>query len=411
MFAEWQGGELVRIHLDSGVRKRIRPSPKEGNPRFRFNWNAPFFISPHRGTTLYFGGNYVFRLTERGDKWERISEDLSTKALEKFESVGSEAETHGTVVSLAESPLKAGILWAGTDDGLVHTTSDAGKSWRNVTPEMVAGRYISKIEPSHNDHNAAYVSVDGHRSDDMDPHVLMTLDSGRTWADITGDLPPGHSVKCVREDLHNANVLYAGTENAIHVSIDRGRHWVKANADSLPTVAVDDIVQHPRETDLVLGTHGRSIFVLDDASFFAQLTPEAVQSTMKLFDIRPAKPKVYLPYGGLWSDRLFQAENPPMGARITYWIGAFTDEDVKIAIADSKGTVIRNLKGPNRPGVNRVVWNLEGEKHDQFNNPDAELGQKPFVPTGKYKVTLTMGKLSETKDFEVLPAPGAKPGA
>lgn len=406
MYAESQGGNLVRIQLDTGLRKQIYPSPKEGQPRFRFNWNTPFFVSPHNSKTLYCGGNCVFKLTERGDKWERISEDLSTRAPEKIATVGTDAETHGTVVSLAESPIVAGMLWAGTDDGLVQVTSDDGSHWQNVTPKQVGGRYISKVEPSHHARGTAYVSADGHRSDDMDPHVLLTDDSGQTWSDITGDLPKGHSVKCVREDLGSKSVLYAGTENAAYVTVDRGAHWARLNGDSLPTVSVDDIVQHPREKDLVAGTHGRSIWVLDDASYFSQLTPDALQSEMKLFDIRPAKPVIYIPYGGLWSDRLFTGANPPMGARITYWIGTFTDEAARITITDSTGATIRSLGGSNRPGINRVVWDLERESYDRGPNPDSGLGQKQFVPAGKYKVTLSLGKLSETKEVEVLAAPG-----
>jgi photosystem II stability/assembly factor-like uncharacterized protein len=407
IYAESQGGYLVRIHLDTGKRKNIKPSPKEGEPRFRFNWNSPFLISPHSPSTLYLGANYVFKLTDRGERWERISEDLSTRALEKIETVGSEAETHGTVVSLVESPLSTGLLWAGTDDGLVHVTADDGKTWTNVTPPEVNGKYISKIEPSHHQRDTAYVAVDGHRMDDMNPHVHVTTDRGKTWSSIAGDLPTDAHVNVVREDLVNPNVLYVGTERAAYVSIDRGLHWAKMNTDSLPTVAVDDLVQHPREMDLVAGTHGRSIYVLDDASPLSQLTSQVAESVFHLFDVRPAKPRVFLPNEGLWGDRMFTARNPAMGAKITYWLRDYTRDDVSLSIEDSHGTLIRKLQGSNRPGLNRVVWDLQMEKYDKIDNPDASLGQTRFVPPGEYTVNISFGKLKAKKTSTVLAAPGS----
>jgi len=409
VYCESQGGELVRVHLDTGRRKRLQPNPKEGQPRFRFNWNSPFFLSPHEPTTLYFGGNYVFKMTDRGDRWEQISDDLSTRHIDKVMTIGSEAETHGTVVSLAESPRAKGMLWAGTDDGLVHLTTNDGKSWTDVTPPQSAGRYISKIEASHHEQDTAYVALDGHRMDDMDPHVVMTTDAGRTWRDITGDLPPGAHVKVVREDHWNRNVLYVGTERAAFVSIDRGERWVKMNGESLPTVAVDDLVQHPRETDLVAGTHGRSIYILDDASPLSQLTPAVLRSDFHLFDVRPGKPRFYLDYGGLWSERIFRAKNRPPGTAITWWLRDYTGDEAKVAIADARDAVVRELNGPSRPGLNRVWWDLQADKHHQFRNPESFLGQTQFVPPGEYTVTVTVGKRSAKKQVAVLPAPGEKP--
>lgn len=405
IYAESQGGELVRVHLDTGRRKRLKPAPKEGEPRFRFNWNAPFFASPHDPSVLYMGGNYVFKLTERGDHWDRISDDLSTGQWDKMITVGSDAETYGTVVSLAESPLAQGMIWAGTDDGLIHLTTNDGKTWSNVTPPDVQGRYISKIEASHHDRDAAYVAIDGHRSDDMGPHLIMTMNAGDDWRSIVGDLPPDAPVKVIREDLRNPKVLYAGTERAAYVTIDRGEHWVKLNGKTLPTVAVDDLVQHPREMDLIAGTHGRSIFVLDDASPLSQLTGEVLEKDLHLFEIPDAKPRIYLPYGGLWSDRMFRAKNPKMGARISYWLGEYTGDSVKVTITDSHDNEIRSLTGSNRPGINRLVWDLQYEKHDRFDNPESWMGQTEFVPPGRYTATVSAGKKKAKGEFTVLPSP------
>lgn len=405
VYAESQGGVLARVHLDTAKVKLLKPSPKEGSPRYRFNWNSPFFVSVHNPRTLYLGGNYVFRLTDRGDAWEKISEDLSTRAVEKLETVGSEAETHCTVVSLAESPRAAGTLWAGSDDGLLHVTTDDGKTWADVTPPMAGGRYVSRIEAAHQDAATAYVSLDGHRMDDMDPHVVMTGDMGKAWTDITGDLPKGAHVVVVREDLTTPSVLYAGTERGIFVTIDRGKRWVRFNGESLPTVAVDDIVQHPREKDLVVGTHGRSIYVLDDASAFSQMSAEVINKPLHLFDMQPARPRQSMALGGMWSHRMFGAPNPAMGARITYWVREYDDEPVKISITDKGGAVVRSLGGSNRPGLNRAVWDLQREKYDQLPFPEAEFGQKQFVPPGDYTVTVTQGKQKMSRSVTVTAEP------
>lgn len=403
IYAEWQGGNLVRVDLATGKKKFIAPVPREGAARFRFNWNTPFFVSPHDPTVLYMGGNTAFRLLDRGDRWEQISGELTTNDVAKIETQGSSAETHCTLVSLAESPQAAGILWAGSDDGLIHVTRDGGKSWKNVTPAFVNGLYIAKIEPSHHEVGRAYVAIDGHRSDDMNPHVAMTDDFGATWKDITADLPKGASAKCVREDLVNPDVLYVGTENAVHISIDRGKSWLKLNGKALPTTPVDDIMIHPRERDLILGTHGRSIWILDDASMLSQLTPQVLAAELHLFDPMPAKPRRFLTYGGLWSDQIFRAANPPMGARISYWIAEFEAEDVEIRIENEKGLEVVKLTGPNTPGLNRVVWDCQPKEEQRVCNQGEEPETLFFVPAGQYKVTLSRGKSKVTTTLTVLP--------
>ncbi len=421
-YSEGQGGELIRTQLDTGFQKLIRPSPREGQPRFRFNWNSPFLVSAHSpkdATTLYFGGNHVFKLTNRGDRWEAISPDLSNKTLPNILSVGSEAETHGTVVALSESPVAAGTIWAGTDDGLVHVTTDDGKSWTNVTPANpeTKGKYVSRLDASHHDAKTVYLSIDAHRSDDNQPHLFVTSDLGASWKSITGQgdsaLPAGSPVKVIREDRKNASVLYAGTEHAIYLSIDKGEHWTRLNggpaldpdnAGSLPTVAVDDIAQHPREMDLLVGTHGRSIYVIDDASAISQLTPEIAARDLTLFDLRDATPRAYLPNEGHWGDGFFGAPNPPMGAVITYWLRDRSDLDAKIEIVDEKGSPVRKLTGPHEPGMNRVVWDLQRDEPDRVPDPSRQ-GAPQFVPAGKYKVNLSVGKLKDSKPVAVLAGP------
>lgn len=406
VYAESQGGHIMRVHLDTGRRRSLRPEPKEGQPRFRFNWNAPFFISPHDPTTLYLGGNRVFRLSDRGQRWEAISPDLSRQDLDTIITVGSDAETFGTVVALAESPLAKGLIWAGTDDGLIHVTRDAGETWQDVTPEQVDSLYVACIEPSVHDASTAYAAIDGHRSDRFDPILLRTTDAGASWSSIVGDLPEGQPVKVVREDPENPDVLYIGTERSAFVSIDGGTHWIRINGKSLPTVAVDDLKVQRRQMDLVAGTHGRSIYILDDISPLTALTDQIVQSAFHVFEPHPARPRQHLSYGGLWSDRMFIADNPPLGGVVNYWIRDFTNDSVKLTIKDPHGHVVRKLDGTNRRGLNRVVWDLQPDPKQRLGNPH---GMVEYVPAADYSVTVTLGDRSQTVTQHVLPEPGSGP--
>ena len=350
VYGEWQGGNVTRVNLRTGHRAWVAPTPAEGEARYRFNWNSPFFVSPHHAKTLYLGGNHIFKLKNRGKQWVKISPDLTTNDIEKATTTGSTAETHCTVVSLVESELKQGLLWAGSDDGQVHVTTNDGGKWTDVTPSKVGGRYISRIEASHHDEKVAYVSVDGHRSDDMRPCILMTKNLGQTWTDVTGDLPQKWTVHVVREDRFNKNVLYCGTENGVYVTVNGGKNWVPFKCENLPTTPVYDIKQHPRTRDLVIGTHGRSIWVMDDASMFASLDGTCRNKKLCVFDPMPAKPRYYLTYAGLWTDQVFRAENRPMGAIINYWIDEYDVDKVDVTIEDSNGVEVRKLTGSAGPG-------------------------------------------------------------
>lgn len=403
VYAEWQGGNLTRVNLKTGERRWLIPEAREGQPRHRFNWNSPFLVSAHESNTLYLGGNRIFKLTKQGEKWEAISPDLTTNHPDKMTTVGSNAETYCTVVSLSESPLKKGLLWAGSDDGLIHVTTDDGKNWANVTPPAVDGLYVSRLHASAHDENVCYATIDGHRSDNMDPLVLMTSDLGKSWKNITGDLPKGWTTMVVREDLNNPKVLYMGTENALYVSLDQGKTYVKLHGKGLPTVPVYDIQQHPRVGDLVLATHGRSVWVLDDPSFLASLTAEVLASPLHLFPLKDVKPGWKLAYNGLWSHKMFRAPNPPMGVRIDYWITEYTGDEVSISISNGKDVVVKKLGGSNAPGFNRVVWNLQPEDWQKM----ADKGEDEFMNDfharpGEYKVKLTMGDHSAEGTFQIL---------
>lgn len=406
VFGEWQGGNLTRVNLRTGEKRFLSPEAREGQARHRYNWNAPFFVSQHNPGIIYHGGNRVYKVATDGTKWEAISDDLTTKNPDKMDTAGSQAETHCTLVSLAESPRTPGELWAGSDDGLVHVTRDEGKTWSNVTPPTGNGRYVARLQPSAHAEGRCYVCLDGHRDDHMDPCVMVTEDFGKTWTDITGDLPPRRSAKVIREDQVNPNVLYVGTENALYVSFNRGQSYVKLHGKALPTVPVDDIKQHPRDTDVVIATHGRSVWILDDAHWIGEMTPEAYGAGLHLFTVRPAAPRWFIPYNGLWSHKMFRAPNPPMGIKIDYWVGSYTGEDVSIVIEDAKGVEVKKLSGGNAAGYHRVVWNLQ--PHDWLKA--ADQGEDSFMEfharPGIYKVKISMGELKQEGTFEVLARKG-----
>lgn len=401
VYVEGQGGGISRVNYLTGSYRGIRPETKEGQSNPRFNWNTPFFVSAFDPNVLYIGGNYVFKLLKRGNEWVRISEDLTTRDPMKMDTVGSSAETHCTIVALAESPLSKGLLWAGSDDGLIHVTEDDGKAWKNVTPREVGGHYIANVEPSHVERNTLYCSVDGHRNEAYDPMILMTEDLGRSWHNITGDLPKGQSVRVVREDLFNKSMLYAGTENAIFVSSDRGKHWVKLNGDSLPTVGVHDILEQGREMSLVAATHGRSVWVMDDMSPLSQMTQETIDKAVHLFTPRPASPRQRFGLDGFWGDKFFHAPNPGTGANISYWCRDKVDGGASIKIESSSGETIVTLSGTGNAGINRVVWDMQpdGKRRLANRGEDGTI----YVPAGKYKLTLTCAGKTETATLEVTP--------
>jgi photosystem II stability/assembly factor-like uncharacterized protein len=387
VYTESQGGAIGRLDMADGSGVGIMPNVKEGRSALRFNWNTPFFVSPHDPTTLYIGGNEVYELNKRGNEFHSVSPDLSFQDPAKILTVGSNAETHGTVVALAESTVKKGLLWAGTDDGRVHVTEDPeSRKWKDVTPKEVRGLYIANVEPSHANPDVCTIAVDGHRNDDYEPLILRTTDRGRSWHVANGDLPKGFPVRVVREDMVSPNVLYAGTENGVFVSADSGTHWIKLNVGSLPTVGVHDLTQQMATGDLIAATHGRSVWILDDASPLSQLTQKVMDSPLFLFESKPAKPVQRLGRDGMWGDKFYMAANPPTLPTISYWLkegGA----GVTIKVTDAKGKLIATLNGGGSAGINRLNWDMLPEGNKRL--PNRGEDQSPYVLAGTYTLTLT----------------------
>jgi len=424
-----QGGNIVRTDMRTREQQLIKPWVGGGggpaaDAKYRFNWNAPLLPSPHDKNTVYLAGNVVFRSPDFGRTWAKISPDLTTNDPEKLREAGgpvatenTTAEYHCTLISLAESPARAGIIWAGSDDGNVQLTTDGGKSWANLTrnvPGLPANSPVSHVEPSRSDASAAYVSFDRHMLDDFRPYVFKTADGGKTWTNITGNLPEKAYVQVVREDPKNARLLYAGTELGLYASYDGGGSWSELGLKNLPRVSIHDIVVHPRENDLILGTHGRSLWVFDDATPIQQLSAEVLGRDAHLFDLRPALRFTtrFTRYG--IGDAVFTGPNPPAGALITYYLKEKPGEKtpVKLQILDAGGKVVRELtQVPKEKGLNRAAWDLAYEApQPRRAAPAAGAGEEggfgggprgPEALPGTYTVKLLVGDRAEEKRVEV----------
>ncbi len=388
-YAESQEGEVHRINLRNGELRQLRPEPPEGQPKYRFHWNSPLIGSVHKPGVIYLAGNHVFRLTDRAEKYAVISPDLTRNDPARTTATGSGAENYGVIFSLAESPKRAGLLWAGTDDGRLWVTENDGGKWTELTdnlPEPARGQWVTRIEPSHADANVAYVATSAYRAGDDRPMILRTADLGKTWQPVMGDLPANAPVEVVREDLVNPKLLYAGTHFGLFASFDQGTHWIRIG--DVPAVRVDDVQIHPRTSDLVIGTHGRSIAILDDTVPFREFTPEIAAKAAQLFSVRSVT-GAYLPSGYAdWNGKgVYRGANPPDGALFTVWVKEFTGDEIKIAVTKSTGQPVANLKAPGAPGFTRLNWDLRPTK-----DVSIEYGgddPKRLLPAGDYTAELS----------------------
>jgi photosystem II stability/assembly factor-like uncharacterized protein len=407
LYTESQAGEVFRFDLGSGQDKRLRPEPAEGQPAFRFQWNSPLIGSRHEKGAMYLAGNRVFKLTAKGERWSPISPDLSTQDPKKTTAVGSGAENYGVVYTLAESPVKKGLLWAGTDDGKLWVTENEGESWTDLTAHLPAAAkelWMARIEPSFHDPRVAYLAVETHRSNRYEALAFRTDDLGKTWKSVAGDLPASGPVKVLREDPKNPDLLFAGTEFGLFVSLDQGKRWLPFGG--IPTVAVDDIQVHPGDRDLVVATHGRSLWIVDDISPLEELSPETAQREAHLFPPRPAHGFHLLKGFADWNGKaVFRGENPKEGAILTFWVREFSGDEASIEIVNASDQPVAKIKGPATPGLNRVFWDLK---------PSKELmveygGLGPLlVRAGEYTVKLKVGKAKSEQKLQVTLAPGVE---
>ena len=408
IFSESQGGNASRLDLVNGTRTPImRGNDLRGNyedslivargdttqpetpqitralqdlrrraaadtaRRYRFNWSAPFFLSPFSANTVYMGGNQLLKSVDRGDNFYPISPDLSAKdsarlkaSLELTGGITKDAtgaETHGTITTIAESPVRPGILWVGTDDGKVWLTPNDGGSWVDLTgrfPGVPARTWVSRVEPSHFDTATVYVTFDGHRNDDFRPYIYVSNDFGKTFRSIVGNLPTGGPdfVHVVREDLQNRDLLFAGTDVGLYVSTNRGGSWQKF-MNGMPTVPVHDLKIHPRERELIAATHGRSIFITDIAPL--EEMKDASMRGSYFFTPKTAYQYTTVRGQGWYGNHTFSAENPPYGASLVYRLPSGERRDsAKIVVTNVAGEVVRSFTGPGNAGMHKVFWDL-----------------------------------------------------
>ncbi len=443
VYAQYQYGGLVRYDKKSGEFISIKPQEGLKEKPLRWNWDTPLIISPHKHTRLYFAANILFKSEDRGNSWEAVSPDLTRqidrnklKVMDKVWSVDAVAKNastsfYGNIVSLSESPLVEGLIYVGTDDGLIQITEDGGKSWRKIEkfpgiPEMT---YVSCLYASLHDANTVYASFDNHKKSDYKSYILMSNDRGKSWQSITGDLKEPNVVYSIQQDHVKPELLFAGTEYGVYFTINSGKKWTQLKG-GLPTIAVRDMDIQRRENDLVLGTFGRGFYVLDDYSPIRDIDNNILETQDNiLFPVKDALMFVKRrgTFGGVGSS-YFKADNPPFGATFTYYIkeapqslkeirqkkekelikenkpvyyptwdelrAEDTEENAFLlfTITDEIGNVVRKLKTDVKAGINRITWDLRYA----HTNPIKEVTDKnesgtPVMP-GKYFVTMSMSK-------------------
>lgn len=428
VYNEYQGGNLFRVRKSTLEAKDIKPSPKEGEPKYRFNWNTPIHLSPNDKGTVYYAAQFLFRSRDRGDSWEKISPDLTTNDPAKqkqLESGGltldnSTAENHCTIFAIAESPKSRDLIWVGTDDGNLQLTRDGGKTWSNVVanvPGLPKHTWVSSITASPFDEAAAYATFDGHMTGDMKTYVYRTADFGKTWTSLASADMRGYA-HIVRQDPVNADLLFTGTEAGLWISLDGGKQWAQFTAN-LPNVAVRDIVIHPRDHDLILATHGRGIYIVDDITPLRKLTQKVLDADVTFLDTRPWE----MPIGPLFGVDFalvfaghadFLATVPEEAAYLTYYLKKrHIIGDLKLEVYDEKDNLVASLPGGKRRGINRVPWpmRLPPPRMPAAAQPVFGGIFGPRVLPGSYTVKMVKGKDSYTSKVSLVTDPRAKHNA
>ena len=468
IYSESQYGVLVRYDKPTGQELVLQPLEGKGEPPLRWNWDSPVIVSPHSHTRLYFAANKLFRSDDRGDTWRAISGDLTRQTdrnklpvmgrVWEPDAVAKNQSTslYGNVVALSESPKKEGLIYVGTDDGLIQVTSDGGQNWTKY--EKFTGvpdtTYVSRLAASQHDANVVYAAFDNHKNEDFKPYLLKSSDTGKTWTSIAGNLPETGTVYAFAEDTVNPNLLFAGTEFGVFFTVDGGQHWVQLKG-GLPTIAVRDMVMQAREGDLVIATFGRGFYVLDDISALRQVKPEALDKSAVLFPVKDSL--LYIerhPLGGpkkaYEGDAFFTADNPAYGAVFTAYLkeklktkkekrqdaekeaakknqtlpyptkdtlrteGQEEKPDVYFVVYDESGAPIRRVEGSTDEGFQRTAWDLRyptaSLREDMENGEDfppaGSMG--PLAIAGTYSVRMfqrvdgVVTELAEARTFKVV---------
>jgi photosystem II stability/assembly factor-like uncharacterized protein len=469
IYSESQYGVLIRHDKPTGQELLLQPKEGKGEPPLRWNWDSPVIISPHSHSRLYFAANKLFRSDDRGDTWKAVSGDL-TRQIDRNklpvmgkvwgpDAVAKNASTsfYGNIVSLSESPKREGLIYVGTDDGLIQITQDGGGSWTKYekfpgVPDMT---YVSRLAASNHEANTVYAAFENHKNEDFKPYLLKSVDNGKTWTSIAGDLPENGPVLAFAEDPVNPNLWFAGTEFGAFFTIDGGTHWVRLKG-GLPTIAVRDMLIHPREGDLVIATFGRGFYVLDNIAPLRQVKPEAIERAAAMYPVKDAL--MYIerhplggPHKGYQGDAFFAAENPPYGAVFTAYLKEkiktkkekrqeaekeaakknqtlpypSNDElrseaeevkpEVYFMIYDESGVPIRRVEGSTDAGFHRLAWDLrypaskvvKPKGEDTEGNFTDSTDEGPLVVAGTYSVRMfqkvggVVTELSGPQSFKV----------
>jgi photosystem II stability/assembly factor-like uncharacterized protein len=421
IYVETQGGEVERVNRVTHESRAIKPYARYGEKKLRFNWNAPLVLSPNEKGAIYIGAQFVFRSRDQGQSWERISPDLTTNDPEKQkqeESGGvtvdnSVAEMNTTVYSIAESPKNGQIIWAGTDDGNVQITRDGGRHWTNVAANVQGvgkAPWVSWVEASRYAEGTAYATFDRHMYGDMRPYLYKTTDYGQTWTPLpvqqNGIRGYAHVIK---EDNVNPNLLFLGTEFGLWISVDGGQRWAQYKGSSFPAVAVRDIVIHPRTSDLILATHGRGIWIVDDISPLRALTPDMMSEYAAFLPIPPAVQ--WMETSGGWSegDATFVGPNHPTDAAIPYYQRSrHIYGDMKIEVFDAQGKLVDTLPTSGHRGVNRSTWSMHMKApHTPSAATASGVAVGPRVLPGVYTVKMTKGDKVYNAEVHVVLDPRA----
>lgn len=471
IYSQWQYGGLVRYDRRNGEVADIKPREAPGDDPHRWNWDSPLIMSPHSHTRLYFACQRLFRTDDRGNSWTPVSGDLTRQIdrnalkvmgrVQPPDAVAKHDSTsyYGNIVSLTESPLVEGLIYVGTDDGLVQVTEDGGENWRKIglfpaVPDMT---YVSCLVASRHDRDTVYATFDNHKNGDFKPYVLVSTDRGANWEPIQGDLPSRDTVYTIAEDTELPDLLFVGTEFGVYFTNDRGAHWLRLKG-GLPTIAVRDIDVQRRENDLAIATFGRGFYILDDYTPLRTMREETLTAGPTLFPVKDAPWYVETSRLGNSSGRGWQgaayyaAPNPPFGAVFTYFLNEklmtrkeqrreaekkaekigqtttypaiedfraedeATDPMIVLLVRDSAGNLVRRVTGPREKGIHRIAWDLrypsavptsldEPKERDPWDQPP--LG--PLVMPGTYSVTLakkvdgTITPLTDPQSFDVVP--------
>ncbi len=476
-YLEWQNGNVMRYDRRTMELQDIKPQPAPGEPPERWNWDTPIMISPHNSARVYVGSQRLWRSEDRGDSWTAISGDL-TRNLNRYEmklqgrvwSVDDlydhdAMSVYSTITHISESPVSEGVIYIGTDDGLIQVTENGGAKWRKAATlsGVPKDAFINDVEASQHDPKTVFVAADAHKNGDYSPHIFMSTDRGRSWKSIRGDLPDGTTVWALEQDHMNADLLFAGTEFGIYFSPNRGENWYRFTGGA-PTISFREIKLHRRDNDLVGASFGRGFYILDDYSALREITPAILEEKGKLFPVRDAW--WYIPYQPMQSpgqptlgSSAFRRENPPFGATFTYHIGEDlqsaktarrekekelrkdgkdipfpgwdtlkaeareSEPQVLLVVRDAGGNPVRRLSGVAKKGLHRTSWDLRLSVPDPINlekpdfiSPWSDQPKGPLANPGKYSVELVLvssrgtEKLSGPQEFNVRPLPAASDG-